>query len=203
MQTVAQPVEFEQVIRRSRFIGRLVPVEDRSQAALELERIRDRVPGARHHAAAIRVDGEPLLEHATDDGEPSGTAGRPILEVLRRHDLVDVLLVVSRVFGGVLLGAPGLVRAYAGTAALVVKAATLVPLVRTERLELDLSYPDWARVEAWVREAAIAVEVEFAGGVRARVRVPADLAGQVTERLVQATGGRARVSPARPPPGAG
>lgn len=200
--TVTGLAKGEQVVKRSRFVGHILPVHDRVQAETELERIRRLVPGARHHALAMRLMGPSLLERAGDDGEPSGTAGRPILEVVRRHDLVDVLLVVSRVFGGVLLGAPGLVRAYAGTAALAVEAAALVPLVRVTSLAVELTYPDWARVEPWLRAAALAVEVAFSSRVEVRVQLAADLALPTKQRLVAATSGRVRIGHAPADPSA-
>src|SRR5690606_8036384 len=110
----------EIVIKRSRFMGWGSPVET-EEAALELlDRIRSEHPQATHHCYAYRVGLGTETIRFSDDGEPGGTAGRPILEVLQREDLRNALIVVTRYFGGTLLGAAGLVRAYTQAAKLAV-----------------------------------------------------------------------------------
>ncbi|WP_163832730.1 YigZ family protein [Spartinivicinus ruber] len=111
-----QPITVEHEVKRSRFIALIEHVQDRQQALATIEQIKIRYPDARHHCWAY-VAGPP--EGATsiafsDDGEPQGTAGKPILNVLQHHKIGEVLVVVVRYFGGVKLGAGGLVRAYSG-----------------------------------------------------------------------------------------
>ena len=107
--TLARPVASELVIRKSRFLGCVQPVEGRAQALEIVAQLRAQHPGAAHVCWALLAGGQSA---ANDDGEPGGTAGRPMLEVLRHQDLEGVLATVVRYFGGVKLGAGGLVRAY-------------------------------------------------------------------------------------------
>jgi uncharacterized YigZ family protein len=107
--TLARPVHSELVIRKSRFIGCVQAVPDRAAAQAVVARLHSEHPGAAHVCWAFLAGGQSA---ANDDGEPGGTAGRPMLEVLRRQDLEGVLATVVRYFGGIKLGAGGLVRAY-------------------------------------------------------------------------------------------
>ncbi|WP_282948442.1 IMPACT family protein [Cellulomonas endometrii] len=110
--TVAAPVEHELVVKKSRFLALVHPVASVAEADAVVAAVRKRYWDARHHCVALVVGPHAEQQRSTDDGEPSGTAGVPMLEVLRRRDLTDVVVVVTRYFGGVLLGAGGLVRAY-------------------------------------------------------------------------------------------
>ncbi|MBV2263288.1 MAG: YigZ family protein, partial [Thauera sp.] len=107
--TLAAPVHSERIIKKSRFIGCVQPMSDRAGAQKVVAALWDEHPGARHVCWALLAGGQSA---AVDDGEPSGTAGRPMLDVLRHQDLEGVLATVVRYFGGVKLGAGGLVRAY-------------------------------------------------------------------------------------------
>lgn len=102
--------EFEE--KRSRFIARVKPVETEAEATAFIQSVRALGREATHHCYAYALQGESAYQRHSDDGEPSGTAGIPILEVIRKKDLVNVTVVVTRYFGGILLGAGGLVRAY-------------------------------------------------------------------------------------------
>ena len=105
--TLAGPVESELVIKKSRFLGRVMPVSGRTDAYAEVARLKALHPGAVHVCWALLAGGQSA---AVDDGEPSGTAGRPMLDVLRHQQLEGVLATVVRYFGGIKLGAGGLVR---------------------------------------------------------------------------------------------
>jgi len=110
--TIAGPVEHELVVKKSRFLALVRPVADVPEADAVVAAVRKKHWDARHHCVALVVGPHAEQQRSTDDGEPSGTAGVPMLEVLRRRDLTDLVVVVTRYFGGVLLGAGGLVRAY-------------------------------------------------------------------------------------------
>ncbi|MEY2893092.1 MAG: hypothetical protein RJA98_3000 [Pseudomonadota bacterium] len=112
--SLAAPVHSELVIKKSRFIGCVQPVADRAQAVQIVDALWAEHPGATHVCWALMAGGQSA---AVDDGEPSGTAGRPMLEVLRHQDLEGVLATVVRYYGGVQLGAGGLVRAYTDSVA--------------------------------------------------------------------------------------
>lgn len=111
--TINQNVTAEIVEKKSKFIANLVYVENSEQVEQELEKIRKKFHDAKHHCFAYRIQEEnTVIERASDDGEPSGTAGSPMLQLLCKKELVNILVVVTRYFGGTLLGTGGLVRAY-------------------------------------------------------------------------------------------
>lgn len=136
-QTLAAAAESELLIRKSRFIGCVQPVADRAQAQRIVAGLREQHPGAAHVCWALLAGGQSA---AVDDGEPSGTAGRPMLDVLRHQDLEGVLATVVRYFGGVKLGAGGLVRAYTDCIAQALKPAQKVAIVRRRRVYCSVPY---------------------------------------------------------------
>lgn len=156
--TLAAPVRSELLIRKSRFIGCVEPVPDRAAAQLRVNALRAEHPGAVHVCWALLAGGESA---AVDDGEPGGTAGRPMLEVLRHQDLDGVLATVVRYFGGIKLGAGGLVRAYTDTVAQALLGAEKRPLLR--RVELACSAP-------YALEGALRRELEAGGAELLSVR---------------------------------
>lgn len=135
--SLAAAVHSELVIRKSRFLGCVQPVADRRAAQAVVADLRRQHPDANHVCWALLAGGQSA---AVDDGEPSGTAGRPMLEVLRHQDLEGVLATVVRYFGGVKLGAGGLVRAYTDCVAQALKDAEKIPLVRTVVLRCAAPY---------------------------------------------------------------
>ncbi|TMS59718.1 YigZ family protein [Imbroritus primus] len=135
--TLAAPAHSDLQIRKSRFIGCVEPVAGRVAALQRVSALRAAHPGAAHVCWALMAGGESA---AVDDGEPSGTAGRPMLDVLRHHDLEGVLATVVRYFGGVKLGAGGLVRAYTDTVAQALLEADKVLLVRKRTVGCSVPY---------------------------------------------------------------
>ena len=131
--TLAQPVHSDITVKKSRFIGCVQAVPDRAAAQAIVAQLRREHPGATHVCWAFLAGGQSA---ANDDGEPGGTAGRPMLEVLRRQDLEGVLATVVRYFGGVKLGAGGLVRAYTDAVAQALLTATKVPLAQDADIAL-------------------------------------------------------------------
>ena len=117
--TVSQVTTGEQVIDKSRFIAVAVPLTSLEQVDKSMQEIREQYPNARHYVYAYRLH-EGFIEKSSDDGEPQGTGGRPILDLLQHRNVWNVLVVVVRYFGGVLLGTGGLSRAYGGTARQVI-----------------------------------------------------------------------------------
>lgn len=135
--TLAQPVHSELVIKKSRFIGCVQAVADRAAAQAVVAQLRAEHPQATHVCWAFMAGGQSA---ANDDGEPGGTAGRPMLEVLRRQDLQSVLATVVRYFGGVKLGAGGLVRAYTDAVAQALLGAQKIPLRKMLMLHCAVPY---------------------------------------------------------------
>ena len=135
--TLHAPVHSELIIKKSRFIGCVQPMADRASAQAVVDALWRQHPGAAHVCWALLAGGQSA---AVDDGEPGGTAGRPMLDVLRHQDLEGVLATVVRYFGGVKLGAGGLVRAYTDTVAQALLQAEKTPLVRMVTLRCSLPY---------------------------------------------------------------
>src|SRR5574343_1254864 len=136
-QSISTVVVSELIIKKSRFIGCGQPVPDRASAQAIVARLREQHPGAAHVCWALMAGGHSA---AVDDGEPSGTAGKPMLEVLRHQDLEGVLATVVRYYGGIQLGAGGLVRAYTDCVAQALKGATKVPIVKIRTLQCAVPY---------------------------------------------------------------
>ena len=135
--TLSAPVHSELVIKKSRFIGCVQPMTDRAGAQAVVDALRREHPGAAHVCWALLAGGQSA---AVDDGEPGGTAGRPMLDVLRHQDLEGVQATVVRYFGGVKLGAGGLVRAYTDAVAQALLHADKVPLQRMSELLCRVPY---------------------------------------------------------------
>jgi uncharacterized YigZ family protein len=156
--TLARDAEVEIEVKRSRFLATLVRVEDEPGARAVVERLRTQHWDARHHCTAFRLGPPPQpVERSSDDGEPAGTAGAPMLEVLRGAGLSDTVAVVTRWFGGTLLGAGGLVRAYGDAVRAGLDAADTLrrTLVREHRLAVD--HADAGRVESELRARGVSV----------------------------------------------
>lgn len=135
--TIAAPVHSELIIKKSRFIGCVQPMTDRASAQQVVNALKAQHPGAVHVCWALLAGGQSA---AVDDGEPGGTAGRPMLDVLRHQDLEGVLATVVRYWGGVKLGAGGLVRAYTDSVAQALLQAEKTAIVRQRRLACTVPY---------------------------------------------------------------
>ena len=187
--TLAAPVTAELEIRKSRFIAHALAVADRDAAMDVLRRLREAHPGATHVCWALLAGGQSGM---SDDGEPSGTAGRPILEVLRHHDLDSVLGAVVRYYGGVKLGAGGLVRAYTDAIATALQQAQRVERIAQARLVVELGYADEARVRRWMEQHDVAlVETRYGMAVWFAMQMPASEIDAARDTLRDLTQGRA------------
>jgi len=187
--SLAGPARAELEIRKSRFIGCVQPVADRAEALAVVAALRAEHPGAAHVCWALMAGGQSA---AVDDGEPGGTAGRPMLEVLRHQDLDGVLATVVRYFGGVKLGAGGLVRAYTDTVASALLGATKIERQRRVQLACALPYA----LEGWLRRqldthGATLDAVDHGDAVRMRFSLPE--AGVPSLRRALDEGGRGQL----------
>lgn len=190
-------VRAETEIKRSRFVASLLRVDDVDRAVAFLDAIRAEFPDARHHCWAYVLGDEPGQRQArsSDDGEPGGTAGVPMLQVLEGRDLTNVVAVVTRYFGGVKLGAGGLVRAYSGAVKSVVDAATLVPRIRRESFTLAVGHADAGRIEAELRGRGVDVAgVEY--GARAVLTLSSAEPDELAATVAALTAGRGELTPA-------
>ena len=149
--------EIEYVEKRSRFIGRVWPVESEAEALEHLRAMREQHWDATHNVYAYSVRSSGVMRYS-DDGEPSGTAGMPVLDVFRKADIQDFCCVVTRYFGGILLGAGGLVRAYSKSAALALEAAGKAKMTLLNEVTLICSYPQYERIRAELTRFGARVE---------------------------------------------
>lgn len=167
--------EAETVVRKSRFIARATKVTTRSAALSELELARADFPDARHHCFAYIIGKPGAATNAamSDDGEPSGTAGKPILNVLDHKGIGDVMVIVIRYFGGIKLGAGGLVRAYAGATEKVLSQMELVEHAPVSECALRLDFPQEQAVRHWADQHGASVEsVAYSTAVTMTLCVP-------------------------------
>lgn len=188
-QTLAAPAHSDLLIRKSRFIGCVQPMADRAGAQKAVETLRAEHPGAAHVCWALLAGGHSA---AVDDGEPGGTAGRPMLDVLRHQDLDGVLATVVRYFGGVKLGAGGLVRAYTDAVAQALLAAEKVPIVRLHSLRCQVPYALEGLLRREIEQAGASLEAVTHGSVvELAFSLPEDRADALVTRLNDLTHGRA------------
>lgn len=190
MQTILdsadRPAHDAFIEKKSEFIGDACHIESLDDALAFVQTIRDLHPKARHvaYAAVCGGSGGRLAERMSDDGEPSGTAGKPILDVLRANEMTDCVVAVTRYFGGILLGSGGLIRAYSTGASIAVKAASKARIVPCREYRVKLDYPQLggfqnllASVEGEQADAqytdrvvlSVVVPMEHAGVFEARV----------------------------------
>jgi uncharacterized YigZ family protein len=199
--SIARDAQAEIEVKRSRFLCALVRVEDENAARAVVERLRKEHWDARHHCSALRIQQSVLgpppspVERSSDDGEPAGTAGAPMLDVLRGHGVSDVVAVVTRWFGGTLLGAGGLVRAYgdAVRAGLVVTGTLRRSLIREHTLDLD--HADAGRIESELRSRDIAVlDTSYETRVTLRLGVPPDEEDRLKALVAELTAGAGKTT---------
>ena len=164
--TVRREQSAEIVIKKSRFIGHVKPVESEAEAVEFIERIRKEHWNATHNCYAYMVGERDEHQKSSDDGEPSGTAGKPILEVIRQQGLKNVVIVVTRYFGGIMLGASGLIRAYAEAAAAGIDAAEPVYRALHREVRVEIDYGWLGKAENELRQRGVAMgETQFADKV--------------------------------------
>ena len=191
MYTLDQTELFEEEIRKSRFRSIACPVESEAEAKARLAEVSD--PAANHNCWAFRIG---QTYRFSDDGEPSGTAGKPILQAIDGQALDRTLVVVTRWFGGILLGSGGLIRAYGGTAAACLRAAAKTEYVERVALSVSLGFSDLALVRARLGALAGLVMDEEAfhdTGARLSFRVPAEKVDEIGRMVADLTSGRAEI----------
>jgi uncharacterized YigZ family protein len=189
--TIARDAEATIEVKRSRFVCTLRRVEHEAAARALVETLRKEHWDARHHCSAFVLGPPPTpVERSSDDGEPAGTAGAPMLEVLRGHAVSDVAAVVTRWFGGTLLGTGGLARAYADAvrAALDHAGTQRRTLMREHLLRLD--HAEAGRVESELRARGVAVlGAEYAARVELRLGVTVEAEARLAGLVAELTGG--------------
>lgn len=163
---------WEQVIEKSRFIGIAYPVSSIEDVEEKLTEVRQLYPNARHYVYAYRLH-QGKLEKSTDDGEPQGTGGKPVMDILQYRQIWDVLLVVVRYFGGILLGTGGLTRAYGGTARQLMDETSIVNLIPHFVYEIEAGYEWYESLKYWLKKFSWDIDnEEFMATVKLQVYIP-------------------------------
>lgn len=177
----------EQDIKKSRFLAQAAPVDTPEQALAFVQEVGD--PAATHNCWAYRIG---QAYRFNDDGEPGGTAGRPILQAIEGQGIDRAVVVVTRWYGGIKLGAGGLARAYGGTAAECLRLAERVPIVPKAMLALDCEFADLALLKARLAEldASVTDEQFHASGARLQLQLPESRVAEAQARIVDLTRGR-------------
>lgn len=168
--TIAQTGSHEKDIKKSRFIAHIAQTNSEAEAKEFIQKIRTQESGATHNCTAYVVMKNIKTERMSDDGEPSGTAGSPILNVLQQQDLLNVTVVVTRYFGGIKLGAGGLIRAYSSTTAEAVKEIGLVENRIQQGFELTIPYHLFDKFENYSKNEKIKLEnKQFAADIKCEI----------------------------------
>ena len=181
--SVSKEISNEIVIERSRFIAYTAPTEAEDEAKAFISKIRKSHPFATHNCYAYIVENGAIARFS-DDGEPQGTAGQPILEVIKNKSLINTTIVVTRYFGGIKLGAGGLVRAYSSSASEVVLSSGISEFILSAVYRLDVSYDAYNPFLKFISGIKCKVlSTEFGEGVKIRVAAPTDLdfIGKITD----------------------
>jgi uncharacterized YigZ family protein len=186
MKHLAGSASAELTIRKSRFIALLYPAADVRQAKQQLAQVRRDHPGASHYCTALIC---PEAVRSSDDGEPAGTAGRPMLETLKQAAVEDVFAVVVRYFGGTLLGAANLARAYRDTLQLALQDASFTIPTKMTRYAITVGYPESGKLKGWLADHTRLEQREYGEQVRYTVLSAVPLEKPVSEL----TGGKALV----------
>lgn len=184
--TVLNPVEVEYDIKKSRFIGAIMPCSSEREALMQLRKLAEQHPHANHLAFAWRIR-QPegfINERFHDAGEPSGTAGRPILAPLEGASLINTVIGVIRYFGGVKLGTGGLTRAYGTAAKMAIDAANLVPWVEMAELTLDIDYGQLQALEYQLNKIhGQIIDQQFTDRVQVTMSMPAHELDQIQQQF--------------------
>lgn len=189
-----QNAEAELIEKKSRFIASLYLIESESDAHKCIRETHERFPDARHGVYAYDIKSANITRFS-DNGEPKGTAGMPVLDVFRKRGITNFCCIVTRYFGGILLGANGLVRAYSGTAALALDAAGTAKLVPYTRMEILCEYPFYDKVQHLLKNYPIRdSEVTFDLDVTLSILLPKDVSRQLEVAVTECTSGRAILS---------
>ena len=188
--TLAGEGEAEFTEKKSVFIGHAAPVRSEEEAQAFVKKYRNQYLDARHNVWAYLMKGE-IVARYSDDGEPQGTAGVPVLDTIRKSGVTDAAVVVTRYFGGILLGAGGLVRAYSHTARLALEAAKIITYEQYDVLELNCSYSDYQRYSAELpRFGAVIDDTVFTDRVTLSFAVKSTVTEGLFLRIREMSGGR-------------
>ena len=186
MNTIGKDVIVKQEINKSSFITYLKHVTTPLDAKNYIKEIKELHPNATHHVTAFLVGPTGEHGHANDDGEPSGTAGLPVLDVFKKNDITNFVCIVVRYFGGIKLGAGGLVRAYSSSASQALKEAGTKPIINYVNLEIIFNYNFMKRIENKLKTYEI-ISKDFTTNVTLTIKVPENDITNLKDLLISLT----------------
>lgn len=193
--TIKENGRVEEEIKKSRFICHVKQVETEEEARDFINSIKKEHYKATHNCSAFILGEKSEIKRTSDDGEPSGTAGIPMLGVLESHQLTNLCVVVTRYFGGIKLGAGGLIRAYAGCVALAVKEIGLVEIKEQVGLRLQLSYSQYQEYANFLKsENLMEFDTEFTDSVATTIFVNKEDKNRIEEGLIEFFNGKVQLS---------
>lgn len=192
--TIAGYGEDEIVIERSRFIGYAQRVTSEEEAAAFIAMIKKKHWDATHNCSAFVIGENDQIQRSSDDGEPSGTAGKPILECIKKNGVKDTAVVVTRYFGGIKLGAGGLVRAYTAGTVIALKAAGIVVHTLHQKISVSVDYTWWGKVENELRIGGQrVVGTDYTDKVTVHVLIPDGEQDAFVEQMTDLTNGQGQI----------
>ncbi|WP_099203326.1 YigZ family protein [Miniphocaeibacter massiliensis] len=184
----------ETEIKKSRFIGYSCPVETEEEALKFVEYIKSENPQARHNCFAYIIGEKKLTQRYSDDGEPSGTAGIPILDIIKKKDITDICIVVTRYFGGILLGAGGLIRAYSNAANDVVNKSIIVEKKYFSSFTLKIDYNSYGRILNYLEENGVYIKnKQYEEDVSLNVFIEEEKEENLRKNLLDLTSGNIQI----------
>jgi uncharacterized YigZ family protein len=174
MNCVKSTVEIEDIIKKSRFIGILIPCQSENEALLQLNQQHQQHPNASHIVYAYRIKSvTKIITRFNDAGEPSGTAGKPIFLHLEGKDLINLICIVIRYYGGIKLGAGGLTRAYGNTAKKAIAASSISKFIKYTEFKLELEYKQMQNFEYHLTKLkGIILDQEFSENISLVIKIP-------------------------------
>ena len=188
--TVKKDAFAEIEIKKSKFIAHIAEIKSEDEAETFIKQTRKKYYDATHNCSAYILNSDRGIRHSSDDGEPSGTAGKPILDVISGAGLSDIIVVVTRYFGGTELGTGGLVRAYSGAAAEVLKNAAVVEITETKLTEFIIDYGLLPKLQHLCMELGIIIyETEYLEKVKISVLITEDNLGRFFKEVTEMTAG--------------
>ncbi len=193
MKIILEQAEGEIIEKKSRFIATMRPVQSQEEAELFISQCKKKYWDAKHNCSAYVIGEKNEVMHSSDDGEPSGTAGRPMLAVLTGQEIHNVAVVVTRYFGGVLLGTGGLVRAYQGAVNAAIANCRVEEQIDLQLLTVTVEYGEIGKIQYFMeqKQEYRLEEVQYGASVDFHIAVPVEMTEQVKKELVQLTSGKA------------
>ena len=191
--TVLKHGIFEYEDRKSVFIGEAMPVSTESEALAFIDSVKKSYPDARHHVYAYVLRDNSIMRF-TDDREPQGTAGMPVLDVIRKNGCTDIVVVVTRYFGGTLLGTGGLVKAYTSAAVGALENAQIITYDIYTEIKIEASYSDYQKFAPIFSEVGFrSADIRYTDKVVIQGTVRKPLLEQLNDKLIQSSAGRVKI----------